>query len=343
MESVLDIKRHSKYFFIATFLIIIIISFILAWPFVSAILGAIVLAYLFYPVYSFLLRIMKNESTSAFCASLFVLLVLIMPFLFVANAVFNETTNFFFAIESINFEELGVKYINKYLGQFFDENIDLASILEDSLNRLTISLIQGLDRFIFDIPQRILSGFVMFFAIFYLFKDGKKLLFTVKEALPLKRKYKEEISKKFADTIYATMYGIVVTALIQGVIGAFGLWIFGVPSPLLWGTVMAIFAMLPFIGSAFVWFPAAIYKLATNDTTNGVGLLIYGLLIVSTIDNIIRPRIIGSKSRVHPALVLIGALGGIKIFGIIGIVIGPLILAVLTVFFELYLSEEYEV
>ena len=105
---------------------------------------------------------------------------------------------------------------------------------------------------------------------------------------------------------------------------------------------MIILAMLPFIGAAFIWFPASLFKLASGETTNGIGLLLYGLFIVSTIDNIIRPKIIGSRSKVHPSLILIGALGGIKLFGLIGIVVGPLILAILTVFFDLYLSEDYE-
>ena len=293
-------------------------------------------------IYNFIFKRIKNSTISAFIVSLIILAVLIIPLLLVGNIVFNETANFFITVKSINFATLSDNYIEKYLGGFVGENIDITGFIKDGLNRLSIALIESLDKFILDIPQKIISGFVMFFVMFYLFKDGKRLIFSIIEALPLKSKYKEEIAKKFNDTIYATMYGIVITAIIQGIVGAIGLWIFGVNSPILWGVVMAIFAMLPFIGSGFVWFPAAVYKLAINDTINGVGLLLYGLLIVSTIDNIIRPKIIGSRSKVHPAIVLIGALGGIKLFGIIGIVIGPLILAILTAFFELYLSEEYD-
>ena len=337
-DSALDLKKHSKYFFIASFLLIIVISIIIAWPFVAAIFGAIVLAYLFHPIYNFFYKWIKNETISAFITTLLVLIVLLLPFILVGNAVFNETSNFFFAIRDINFEELG----QKYLGNIFGENIDVSSFLKDGLNRLSISLIQTLDDFFLNIPQKLLSLLVMVFVMFYLFKDGKRLLFTIKEALPLKRKYKEDIAQKFNDTIYATMYGVVLTAIIQGIIGGIGLWIFDVSSPILWTSVMILAAMIPFIGAAFVWLPAAIFKLALGDSFNGLGLFLYGLLIVSTVDNIVRPKIIGSKSKVHPALILIGALGGIKIFGLIGIVIGPLILSVLTVLFHLYLTEEYE-
>ena len=341
MENALDLKRHSKYFFLGSFVLITIISAIIAWPFVSAVFGGVVLGYFFFPVYSFILKRLKNESLSAFIASILVLVILVVPFLFIGNAIFNESAKFFFTVRDINFEDLG-EVINKYLGDFLGENIDISAFLKDALNKVSVGILQGIDKFVLDIPQKILSGFVMLFLLFYLFKDGKKLLFSIKEGLPLKRKYKEDIAKKFNDTIYATMYGIVLTAIIQGIIASIGFWIFDVSSPILWGVVMIILAMLPFIGAAFIWFPAALFKLASGETTNGIGLLLYGLFIVSTIDNIIRPKIIGSRSKVHPALILIGALGGIKLFGLIGVIVGPLILAILTVFFDLYLSEEYE-
>lgn len=105
---------------------------------------------------------------------------------------------------------------------------------------------------------------------------------------------------------------------------------------------MTIAAMLPFVGTAIIWFPAALINLASGDTFNGLGLLIYGLLIISTIDNLIRPKIIGDRSKVNPGLILIGVLGGIGLFGLIGVIIGPLIMAILTVFFEIYISDEFE-
>lgn len=339
MESAaLELKKHSKYFFIASFLLITVISAILAWPFVSALFGAVVLAYLFYPVYEFIFKRLKNETLCAWIVSILVILVFIVPLLFIGNTLFKESSNLFFAVKDINLEELGTRYLDNLFG----ENIDLSSLLKDALSRLSVLLLRSIDNFILNLPQQFLSGFVMLFVMFYLFKDGKRLLFSIKEALPLKRKYKDDIAQKFNDTIYATLYGVVVTAIIQGIIGGIGLWIFDVENPILWGGIMIIAAMLPFIGSAFVWLPAAIFKLSAGDAFNGLGLLLYGLFIVSTIDNIIRPKIIGKRSKVHPALILIGALGGIKLFGLIGIIIGPLVLAILTVFFDLYLNEEYE-
>mgnify|MGYP001569397344 CR=1 FL=1 len=337
----LELKKHSKYFFIGSFLLIIVISAIIARPFISAVFGAIVLAYLFHPVYEFIFKRIKNETICAFIVSILVLIVFFIPILFVGNALFKEASNLFFAVRDFKIEDLSKNYIG-YLNDFFGQNIDFSGLLNEALNRISIVLLQSVDNFIFDLPQKIISAFVMVFVMFYLFKDGKRLLFSVKEALPLKRKYKDDIAQKFNDTIYATMYGVVVTAIIQGIIGAIGFWIFDVSSPILWGGIMIILAMIPFVGAAFVWLPAALFKLGSGEATNGFGLLLYGLFVVSTIDNIVRPKIIGRRSKVHPALILIGALGGIKLFGLIGIIIGPLVLSILTVFFDIYLSEEYE-
>ena len=133
---------------------------------------------------------------------------------------------------------------------------------------------------------------------------------------------------------------MIVTAFVHGAIASLGFWIFGIESRILWGLVTVIVSILPFLGAAIIWLPAAIYKLVIGETFNGVGILLYGILIVSTIDNIIRPGIVGSRAKIHPTLVFLGVLGGIEIFGFLGIIIGPLILSILTIFFDLYIVEK---
>ncbi len=338
MEEGFELKKHSNYFFVGSFVIIILASIITVWPFLGAIVGAIVLTYIVYPIYDLILRYLKNETISSLITSLLVFILMLLPFVFLGTSILNETTTFFYSVRTINFDTLGLDYINSYFGG----NIDVGSFIKDALNKLSTTLVQNAHDFIIDIPKKILALFVLFFLMFYLLKDGKRLMNNIKEALPLKRRYKEDIAKKFNDTISATLYGVVLTGIIQGIIGTIGLLIFKVNSPFLWGFVMIILAMIPLVGAAFVWFPASLIKLASGDITNGIGLLLYGILIVSTIDNIIRPKLIGSKGKIHPGLVFLGVLGGLQVFGLMGVFIGPLILAILTVFFEIYTSEEYE-
>jgi predicted PurR-regulated permease PerM len=180
----------------------------------------------------------------------------------------------------------------------------------------------------------------MLFLMFFLFMEGKEITEKIRNHIPLRAKQKKELSNKFNSVIYASIYGMIVTAFVQGAVASLGFWIFGVESPILWGLVTIIVAILPFVGAALVWLPSAVYKLFIGETFNGLGILFYGILIISTIDNLIRPSIIGSRAKIHPALVLLGVLGGIELFGFLGIIIGPLILSISTMFMDLYFLEK---
>ena len=188
VESTLEIKKHSKYFFIATFIAIIILSFILAWPFVTAIFGAIVLAYLFHPVYDFIVKIIKNETLGAFITSIIVIGVLLIPIIVIGNAIFKEASDLFIQVKSLDFEQIREKYSQTILGEKFSESAVIYDYLRDGLDKLGIAIVQRTGEFIFSLHEKILQLFVTFFLMFYLLKDGKRMLFSIKEALPLKRK-----------------------------------------------------------------------------------------------------------------------------------------------------------
>jgi predicted PurR-regulated permease PerM len=127
-----------------------------------------------------------------------------------------------------------------------------------------------------------------------------------------------------------------MTALIQGTLGSLGLLIFGISNWLFWGAIMTIMAFLPVLGTPIIWVPAAVGQILDGNTARGVGLLIYGSVLVINIDNVIRPRLVSGRTKVHPLLILIGVIGGLKIFGFIGMLIGPLILALLVAFIRFY-------
>jgi len=168
----------------------------------------------------------------------------------------------------------------------------------------------------------------------------------IKGIIPLKNHHQNKIIKRFGSVTRAVVYGHFITALIQGMVGVLGLYIFGVKSPLVWGGIMMVACMIPFIGAPIVWFPLGVLKLIEGLTTNttsttirGIGLLVYGFFIVASIDNLIKPKIIGDKAKIHPTIILLGVLGGLSIFGVIGIVLGPLILSLFLTFAEIYKTE----
>jgi len=186
----------------------------------------------------------------------------------------------------------------------------------------------------------------MIFLIFFMLRDGEPIIKKIKGIIPLKNHHQNKIIKRFGSVTRAVVYGHFITALIQGMVGVLGLYIFGVKSPLVWGIIMLIACMIPFIGAPVVWFPLGVLKLIEGLTTNttsttirGIGLLVYGFFIVASIDNLIKPKIIGDKAKIHPAIILLGVLGGLATFGVIGIVVGPLILSLFLTFAEIYKTE----
>ncbi len=330
-----EMQKQTRYFFILCFLAIAIISFIIIRPYLTTIISAILLTYIFYPLYRRMQYMVRSENIASFLTTIIIIIIIIIPLLFAANALINQSVEFFYKVRDLDIAE-----VESFISKHISNSIDVQDQFKNILNTLSLSIAKETSDFVVSLPLKIIKFFVMLFAMFYLFKEGPSLIERIQQHIPLKETHKRHLARKFSGVIYASLYGIVLTAFIQGGVGALGLWIFGIPSPLLWGLVMVILSMLPFVGASFVWFPAALYKIFTNDTFNGFGLLLYGIFIVSTIDNIIRPKIVGAKGKVHPVLVLLGVLGGLKVFGFLGIILGPLILAILTVFLDLYLLEK---
>lgn len=330
--------RESKYFFIACFLALVVTAIVLVKSFVTTIISAVVLSYIFHPLYKRIKAILRSENVAALLTIIIVIIIIIIPLIFAANALINESIDFFYKLKAID-----VNQVQEFIRTYTTDKIDIQGYYAELLQKIPLSIAKATSDYLVSIPKRILEFFVMLFIVFYLLKEGPAISERIKNHIPLKESYRKHLEKKFNGIVYASLYGLVLTAFIQGIVGALGLWIFNVPSPILWGMVMVIVSMLPFVGAWMVWFPAALYKIfIINDTFNGVGLMVYGILIVSTIDNIVRPKIIGAKGKIHPILVLLGVLGGLQVFGFLGIIIGPLILAIMMVFVEHYFLEKKE-
>lgn len=187
------------------------------------------------------------------------------------------------------------------------------------------------------VTSEILKFIMSLYIVFFLFLDGKKLLRYLKKHLSLKIMHEKHIEKTIKDTTIAVVFGSILTALIQGALAGLGYWLIGgLSGAILLGVLTAFFALIPGVGSGMIWFPTGMYVLISglmqNDSSiwiRGLGLLAFGALFVSTIDNIIKPKIIGNRANIHPAIVFLGVLGGLSFTkSVVGIIIGPLVLAI---------------
>jgi len=334
----ITLKKGAKYFYIIFFIIISIISFFMLRPFTNAIIMSIIVTYIFYPIYRKLSKIITNKNLSALIMIVLVFLIVVVPSILFVQLILQQFRSFSVDIKEIDASLLGyADDLEEFLN--LPSIINLEAITEGLSSDLTRGFTNIITNFIKSIPFRLLEMFIIIFISFYLFRDGERLLNSIKRHIPIKNKYKEEFFSESAKVTKAVIYGTFVAAVAQGVAGAIGFYIFGIDNYLIWGLVMTIFALFPFLGPVFIWLPTSIFFLITDQVTKGILLFIYGALFISSIDNVIKAGIISKKARIHQVIILLGLVGGLSTFGVSGIVMGPLILSLLIVFIKIYLRE----
>jgi len=316
-------NHHHSLIFLFFFLGLLILAFFIIKPYLIAVIVALILGYIFYPLYKKLNKLIKSKTWSSLIMSILLVLVFFIIIGLVANALISESISFFRQVSSTTFDT-----VLRSMGDLFGESVDIEFYLKDLITTTAKFLVNLISNFIVSIPARLLGFFVMVFTLYYTFKDGPKFVSKVKAALPLENNHKDKIFEDLKNLISALVFGYFLIGMLQGILGGIGFVIFGFKNPVLWGAVMAVLALIPFTGTLFVWLPAGIAAILNQNYVSGIGIIIWGALVVSMIDNLLRPKIVGDRAKIHPAIILLGLLGGISLFGFMGIFIGPIILSV---------------
>ena len=205
-------------------------------------------------------------------------------------------------------------------------------------------LIQGAGGFVVNSLSHVTTGaanflfqfFIMLFTMYYFLVYGKDYLSKLLFSLPLNSKDEKRLLDKFTSVTRATLKGTFIIGAIQGAMGGVAMWIAGIPNTLFWGVIMAVFAVIPAIGPAIIWLPASIFLFVAGDTTAAIGLFLFGAIAVSNIDNLLRPRMVGREAQLPDLMILFGTLGGLALFGAIGLIIGPIIAALFVTIWDIY-------
>lgn len=317
-------------------------------PFLTPIAWAIVLSILFYPLYATILRgIRQRAVTSALVLGL-ILLLIIGPFSYLTFRLILEIKDFSEDMASGKLETLKTLLQHPTSILILDKMTDLLNLtpteldktIAENLSRFGKDLVTYLTKGIREIVTLTFHFFIMAFAIFFFLKDGPVLFKKVREFLPFPEKHKERLVKQIRDMIITTIYGGVIVAIVQGTLGGIAFSIVGLPSPILWGGVMAIASFLPLIGPFIVWGPAALYLAFEGSILKAIALTLMGALGVSTVDNLLRPLIIGNRTKMPFLAVFFSVLGGIRLFGVIGLVMGPIVLVLFLSVIEIFRSLE---
>ncbi len=328
------VKKGNSYFFYILLTLILLLTFFLIKPFYQYILLAIIIAAAMYPLNKWLNKKIKNGTITSVILLIFVLLVIIIPSSYFVSSLINQAS-----IAYNSFDAEVIDETSSFVSSLLSTEVDLRATLINLSLKLRDYLINAFPAALGSAAETIIGLFLLFFTLFYLFKDGDKLKKSIITLIPLKKKYSDELAKRMNNVIQAVITGQLVTAIIQGLIGGIGFAIFGIPNPVFWGFIMAILSFLPVVGASLVWAPGGIILILTGNYFAGIGLLIYGFFVMNITDNIVRPALIGDRSKIHPAVILIGVVGGIKVFGIIGLITGPLILGFLLAMLEFYRND----
>lgn len=316
-------------------------------PFYGTVLWGVILAIVFAPLYRRLLLAMGQRRTLAALASIAVIVVIvILPLTVITASLLQEGSNLFQRIQS------GDLNVGQYLQRVADalppwitsllERFGLTTLgsLQERLSATLTRIVQFLAGQALNFGQNTLDFvvklFIMLYLLFFLLRDGARLLRRMKQAIPLRPELQRSLSNRFAVVIRATIKGNVVVAIAQGALGGLILWVLGIQPAMLLAVLMGLLSLLPAVGTALVWVPIAVYLLVTGATWQGIVLTLYGALVIGSVDNILRPLLVGKDTKMPDYVVLISTLGGLSIFGFNGFVVGPMIAAMFITVWDIF-------
>jgi predicted PurR-regulated permease PerM len=230
--------------------------------------------------------------------------------------------------------------LEKVLAFPFFADVDVKGLIINGLREFSSGMASQIGGILKNLFLLVINLLIMLVTLFFFFRNGESYYRLVTDLLPFTHDQKQTIARKFRDTFTAVINGVFLIALLQGLMTGIGFALFGVPFFVFWGALAAVFALFPIGGAALVWIPGALYLYLQNSTLSAIFLAVWGTLLVSLPDNFLKPLIIGRKTDIPAFFLFIAILGGLQVYGVLGILFGPLIVTLLTAFIQIY-REEY--
>ncbi len=324
-------------FFFSLLLAALVVGFLLLKPYAAGLILAITLAVVLRPVYRYLLKFLSNEIVSALLVTILTVLLIAGPLAALISQIIIQAGEFYNNLSQGAWSSVRLPigdWVEKFpaLAPFQNAGSSLGEYLQGGAGWLIGNfgnLFSGLASFG-------VNTLIGLFALYYLLKDGGRLKKIILGLSPFSEQETKNIYAKLSLAIKSVWAGTLLIALIQGTVAGIGFWIFGVPQPALWGTLTIITALVPLVGTALTWLPASIYLFSTGEVGMALGLFLWGAILVGSIDNFLRPKLIERYMKVHPFFILVSVLGGLSLFGPLGFLLGPLVLSLILALLEIY-------
>lgn len=308
-------------------------------PFMAYVLGAAILAFILRRPHEYLKKY-TGEKFSAFILTLSSILLAVVPLLLIGVAIADDARDVVKDVNRTNVVDIDV--IEQQIQDLTGTEIDIRKEISSAVSSVGKGAFGGVSQAI-NIATNLTIGLSLtLFLVYYLVRDGKELIKWLKDLSTLPEEIEDNLIKEMSQTTSAVLKGHLLVALAQGVIAGIGLAFFGVPNFVFWTAIMVLLGVIPVVGSMLVWAPAAGYLFLSGNPAQALNLFIYGFVIVGMTDNILRPLVVDETADLHPSIIIIGVLGGITVFGVPGLFIGPIVFgalkSVLKVFMQNYSS-----
>jgi predicted PurR-regulated permease PerM len=333
-------------FFFVVFVVLLYQLYRIFSGFLGPIVWAAILTLLFYPLYVRVLRAVRGNTTiAALTLTATVTVAIVVPTASLSTVVTQESVGLYQQLTewvqsgrpNERMQELRASSVGRFAQRLSRQGweVDWGSIVQrtaDTVSTHVTAFARDVAVFLFDFT-------IMVFTLFFFFRDGDRMFLALRNLIPMDPVHKDAIFRRLYETLSAVMRGMVVTAIAQGFLTWIGFAVVGVPYAAFLGVAAGLLSLLPLIGAAGVWIPCAVYLLASGEPIRALVLVAYGILVISMVDNILRPLLIGGRTRLPTIFLFFGMLGGIEAYGVLGIFLGPVLLSIVVSFIQIYQSQ----
>lgn len=339
-------------FFFALLVVILYGAFLILTPFLKAITWAAILAIVVYPAYAKLLQLLRGRSSAAaLVVTVLITLLIVLPTFRIAGFLSDEAVELVKTLRALTnggeVELLKEKPWVETLLRLWDAvafqlapfDIDLKKIAIEGAQLTSGFLVSQVKEIAQDLFIFAVNFIIVLFSFFFFLRDGRVLCDKIRSLLPMDQQHQAHLFENIVNSLHAVIHGCLITAMIQGLLAGLAYWFLGVPFAILLGIATAFTALFPIGGSSLIWLPASLYLLLQGAYIQGLILLGWGAGIVGTVDNVLKPIFIGSRLRLPLLFLFFGILGGLRLFGVLGLILGPVLFALLAALLDLYMKE----
>ncbi|MFN2481784.1 MAG: AI-2E family transporter [Pyrinomonadaceae bacterium] len=320
------------------------LNWLMLAPFVGVLAWAVVLVVVFYPLHRRIVARTGSPSWGAVLSTLIVIIAILLPLALIALAVVHEAGKFGDQLRDggglqglLDPDSPATGRLVRFVERFVSlEELRSPEALSGRLRGLASQIAGRTAGLVGGVLGAIVQLFFIVFTMYYLFRDGESIRDALRDLLPLEAEQADRIFARTREVIEASIYGVLIIAAVQGVLGGLAFRALGLPSALLWGVVMIFLSLIPVAGAFVVWVPAALYLALTGAYVKAGLLTAWGVVVIGSADNLLRPRLVGQKTSLHELLIFFSVLGGLQVFGVLGLVLGPVIVAVTLALLDIF-------